>query len=289
MGDYEFVLYGHEAGGRIAIITLNDPKRLNCLSSGMIRDIHLALDEATQDNNVRVILLKGSRRAFCVGYNLDSDVREKSLEFDIYDSFKVTHIDLKDMLAILDVPKPTIAQIHGYAMAGGTLVASMCDLCMVAEDAIIGPPQGGPMGISGLMVSHWAHLVGDRKARECEYIIGWRMTGKEAERIGFANRAVPAEDLDEETLTLARRIAKSPLEHLQATKLAANAARDLGLRDAMHYGYLVSGYYSQMEPVTSWIGDVGKKGWRQAQKDWHERENKAVGLDEAKNARGEGK
>ena len=273
--EYEYLLY--ERKGKILRITLNDPGRLNCLSIGMTRDLNAALEEAAQDLGISVVILKGAGRAFCSGYNLSSDFRGETKEQDLAQKFRGQVAgDFQQMINVFDLPIPIIAQVHGYAVAGGCQLASMCDLCVVAEDAIIGSGQGGPI-TSACMVPAWLPLIGPRKAKEIGFILGSRIDGKEAERLCWANKAVPAERLEEETEALARKVATTPRELLEQIKFAANRAMDIsGFRQALLHGYTLEAMGASLPLARDFIDLLIKKGFKEARQIWQKEMEAAV-------------
>jgi enoyl-CoA hydratase len=164
--------------------------------------------------------------------------------------------------------KPVIAQCHGYCVAGGTHLASMCDITIVSEDCQIGMPAAGPLG-AGLMAAEWCHLVGVKKTKEMFYVIGKFINGKEAVRIGWANRAVPAGKLDEEVNKLASEIAEMPLDFLEIQKAAINRYAEMsGLREAMFYGADLDALAHFTKPVQQFINLIRESGLKQAKQDW---------------------
>ena len=149
-------------------------------------------------------------------------------------------------------------------------MASICDLTIVAEDAQIGVPQVGPIG-AGLIAPFWLPLIGPKKTKEYMMRFGSRMTGKEAERIGWANKAVPADKLEEEVDQMAREIAKVPVELLALEKATINRCMDImGFR----IGCMLGAEYDAMgrvtEPAREWVKKVAEKGVKQAAKEWRE-------------------
>src|SRR5688572_8711027 len=144
MADFETILY--EVDGGKARITLNRPEKLNALSRQLQRELNTALWEADNDNRVHVVILRGAGRAFSAGYDLTAGGRGE----DYADRYRGrTKIDddiwsmeqaQRDRMAIFDMHKPVIAQIHGYCLAGGTDVALLCDIVIAADDAVIGFP-----------------------------------------------------------------------------------------------------------------------------------------------------
>ncbi len=234
---YENILY--ERDGHIARITLNRPEALNALSMELQEELVSAVRAAGEDDDVRVIILKGSGRAFSAG----GDLRPRSGQAATEEAPRRTIMQgrrgieqwRERLFVIWDLPKPVIAQVHGYCLAMGSVLALMCDITIAAEDARFGPAQA-PLG-AGAVAPLWIWLIGVKKSKEIFFPTGVMIDGKEAERIGLINRAVPAERLEEAVNRLAEKIAETPLELLTLQKLVANRVQELmGLRTAVLMG-----------------------------------------------------
>ena len=222
------VLY--ERDGRIARITLNRPEALNAIDAELPAELQDAVARANADAGVHVIVLSGAGRAFCAGYDLTEDAAGGVLDARHW------HEDLahstQGMLEILDNPKPVIAQVHSYCLAGGTDLMLACDLAVASDDAYFGyvDVRFG----SGVVSMFLPWVVGVRKAKELLFTGEDRVPADEALRIGLVNRVVPAADLDAATLALADEIAKNEPFVVQTTKRAVNRAWDVaGFRAAM--------------------------------------------------------
>jgi enoyl-CoA hydratase len=205
--DFENIIF--EKKDKIATITLNRPERLNALSGALMGELDVVLKDLEEDRSIKVVILKGAGRAFSAGYDVNPTSPERyGGMVDIGADRRRLNRTINRWLRVWDLPKPVIAQLHGYCVAGGTHLATMCDLTITAEDTLIGLPTAGPLGAS-LMAAEWCHLVGVKKTKEMFYVIGKLIDGKEAERIGWANKAVPADRLEEEVNTLASEIAET--------------------------------------------------------------------------------
>jgi enoyl-CoA hydratase len=184
---------------------------------------------------VRVIVIKGAGRDFSAGHDMKQFPKDPSIfrasdlkkwfEGDTEQFRQFVYKVLRLFLNIHYTKKPTIAQIHGHVIAGGWALASMCDLIVASDDAIILDPvvRMGSAGVETLM-EPWD--VGPRKAKELLWT-GDSLSADEAWRLGMVNRVVPRARLDEETLQLAQKIALSPPGTVQATKRSINHALDL--------------------------------------------------------------
>ena len=216
--------------GPVRRLTMNRPGALNALSSGLIAALSAAFHDAGADPEVSVIILRGAGRAFCAGYDLAEDASGGAL------AARRWHQDLSHstaaMLEIVDNPKPVIAQVHSYCLAGGTDLMLACDLAVAADDAYFGyvDVRFG----SGVVSMFLPWVVGVRKAKELLFTGEDRIPADEALRIGLVNRVAPREQLDDDTLALAEEIAKNEPFVVQTSKRAANRAWDVaGFRAAM--------------------------------------------------------
>jgi enoyl-CoA hydratase len=219
-----------EDTGRVRVLTMNRPKALNALNSDLIEAMSAALAEAAADDGVSVLVLRGAGRAFCAGYDLNEDASDGLMDSAAW--HRVLRHDTQRMLEILDHPKPVIASVHSYCLAGGTDLMLACDLAVAADDSYFGyvDIRFGSGAVS--MFLPW--VVGMRMAKELLFTGEDRIGAAEALRIGLVNRVVPRDRLDEETLALAEEIAKNEDFVVQTTKRALNRAWDVaGFRAAM--------------------------------------------------------
>jgi enoyl-CoA hydratase len=216
--------------GHVRRLTMNRPKALNALNGPLMDALERALGEAAADDGVRVVIVRGAGRAFCAGYDLNEDA--SGGEMDSREWHRVLKHDNDRMLAILDHPKPVIASVHSYCLAGGTDLMLACDLAVAADDAYFGyvDIRFG----SGVVSMFLPWVIGVRAAKEMLFTGEDRVPAAEAHRLGLVNRVVPRDELDDVTLALAEEIAKNEPFVVQATKRAVNRAWDVaGLRAAM--------------------------------------------------------
>lgn len=224
-----------EKRGKIYSITLNRPEKLNALSKALRLELDAALSEAENDDEVSVIVIKGSGRAFSAGYDLNPEEtqRKEALNDPALDRKRLLK-DQQHWWKIWDCSKPVIAQVHGFCLAGGTELAMMCDLVVAADDAKIGYPPLRDMGSPVTPI--WPWLIGARWAKIL-YMTGDTIDGKTAETIGMINFAVPADKLDKAVELLAERLAKVPVDLLALHKGQVNRAFEvMGLRGALNAG-----------------------------------------------------
>jgi enoyl-CoA hydratase len=205
---------------------------MNALSQELMFEFNEALHDLEADSDVRVIIVKGEGRTFSAGYDLaparggadavvrrhkGMDAKQRRLAMGIRTGMQqITDIHMY----FWNMAKITIAQVHGYALAGGCELAMMADLVVAAEDAQLGHPGLRGMGTSRTGVI-WPLVIGMRKAKEL-YYTGENVTGKEAEEIGMINYAWPKEELDARAISFADRIANLSADHLALLKTNMN-------------------------------------------------------------------
>jgi enoyl-CoA hydratase len=213
-------------------LTINRPAKLNALNGPVVTALLQALDAAEADVRVRVIVLQGAGRAFSSGYDLSEEA-----EGGVHGPVQWRELlaaDVAATLRFLDSPKPVIAQVHGYALAGGLELAMACDLVIAAEGTKLGEPEirYGSAPVTLLM----PYLIGQKRTREL-LLTGDLIDAVEAERIGMVNRVVPADRLDAEVDALADKLARTPPEVMGPTKRMLNRAMDAaGFRLAVEAG-----------------------------------------------------
>ena len=227
--DYETIIYEVERGR--ARITLNRPEKLNALSIQLQQELNQALWDADNDNRVHTVILRGAGRAFSAGYDLtprplaerdpDDHTREgRSFDDDAWRMEQGQRL----RMAIFDMHKPVIAQIHGYCVAGGTDVALLCDMIIAADDTLIGFPPARAQG--ALPNNMWLYNVGPQWAKRL-MLSGDFVTGADAAKIGLVMKALPLDLLEEEVEGLADRLAMIDTELLSANKRIINIGLEL--------------------------------------------------------------
>jgi len=216
-------------------LTLNRPGKRNALSNDLRRELHAALETADRDPEVRVIILRGAGSCFSAGYDLSAEGAQQPLPFHTAGGAGqwARHV-VEGCFRIWDLAKPVIAQVHGWCLAGGSELMAACDLVYAAEDAQIGYPPVRSMSPPDNQFHAW--YCGLRPAMEM-MLTGDALDGREAVRVGLANRAFPADRLEAETLSIAVRIAKIPTDVQQMNKRSVHRAMEImGLRAAIRAG-----------------------------------------------------
>jgi enoyl-CoA hydratase/carnithine racemase len=215
---YGTILY--EKLDNTARIVLNRPEALNALTKQMFVEIGKALDDAEQDDEVRVVVILGSGKAFCAGADLKAVGDEQTTAHAQREFCRLGNRSVLEKIENLD--KPVIAAVHGYCLAGGFEILLACDLSIAAEDAVIGD-QHMNIGVIGAGGSPYrlAVLVGLRKAKEI-VMMGKRMSGKEAAEIGLVNWVVPRDKLEATIAEIAAGIAQKSPVAMKLTKTLMN-------------------------------------------------------------------
>lgn len=223
----EPVLLIDEPLEKVRRLTLNRPGKRNALNDALRGALFDALRAADRDPDVSVVIIRGAGSCFSAGYDLGSrntDVERSSAQVDGWWSRHVVN----NWFEMWDMATPIIAQVHGYCLAGGTELATACDLVYVADDAQVGYPPVRLMSPPDMQWQTW--MMGLRHGMEA-LLTGDSMTGVEAAARGFANRSVPVEDLEALVLERAGRVAKVPPDLLALNKRAAHRAMDaMGIR-----------------------------------------------------------
>jgi enoyl-CoA hydratase len=233
VSDYEFILVDDPAPW-VRRITLNRPEKRNAMNNALRGEVFKALEIADRDDSIRVTILRGAGKAFCAGYDLAGANGQEQPYYTPGGIGNWPRHVVQGWFTIWDLAKPVIAQVHGYCLAGGTELATACDLVYVAEDAQIGYPPVRTMSPPDMQFHPW--MLGMRHAMEL-MLTGDAMNGVEAVEKGFANRAYPAEQLDEKVLEHAERVAKVPADIQQMNKRSIHHAMEImGMRAAIRAG-----------------------------------------------------
>jgi len=226
--DLETVNYAVD--DRVAVVTLNRPDKLNAMNLKLCDEVQRAVAAADRDDDVRVIVLTGAgSRAFSSGYDLGSD----DMELDVESLSARSRMDLEFTQTVWRASKPTIAMINGHCLGGALELAQMCDMRYAADTATFGVVETRfSVGVV-TMVMPW--LIG-QASRELIYT-GDTFGADEALRLGVVNRVFAADELERETMKLARRMSRVALAALQWNKRAINAAFEaMGFEHALRHG-----------------------------------------------------
>jgi enoyl-CoA hydratase len=222
---------------RVGYVQFDRPETLNALSPTMLDGLMTALEEFENDPQIRVLVICAAGRAFSTGGDLSGPGRQAkpANEKSAFTDWQRTRDSLARWLRIWESPMPVVAAVQGYCMGIATMLAEFCDLTVVAEDAIIGWPQLPVGGGQLAPVASW--FIGAKKARELSYTAGSRFSGTDAVALGWANLAVPADELMERTHAFASSIARTPSDVLALKKFAINRTLEVqGFRTAVQAG-----------------------------------------------------
>jgi enoyl-CoA hydratase len=233
----EPILLVEKLDEHICRITLNRPEKRNALSNQLRGELFAALDQSDRDPEIRVSILRGAGPCFSAGYDLSRESGRHTQGLPFYTSGGAgewaRHV-VEGCFRIWDLAKPVIAQVHGWCLAGGSELATACDLVYVAEDAQIGYPPVRTMSPPDNQFHAW--LCGLRPAMEM-MLTGDAISGVQAVEYGFANRAFPVAELEDQVLAIARRVAKVPTDVQQMNKRSVHRAMEImGLRAAIRAG-----------------------------------------------------
>lgn len=252
--EYRSIAYTVE--DRIATITLNRPDRLNAIDDHMPGEIAAAVDRAEADDDVHVIVLTGSGRAFCAGYDLKEYAERpdapysQEMPWDPMVDFRLMYANTSHFMRLFHTYKPTIAKIRGYAVAGGSDIALCCDLVVMADDARIGYPPTRAWGCP--TTAMWVYRVGAEKAKRMLFT-GDLITGEEAAGMGLVLESVPEEELDRRVDELAARMSGVPRNQLMMQKLMVNQTlANMGLASSQMTATLFDGI-TRHSPEGMWF------------------------------------
>lgn len=261
--------------GRVATITLNRPKRLNAISLGMPGALRSAVEKANRDDNIHVIVLTGEGRAFCSGYDL-IDFAQSSGEqpgsqlgsgdgqttWDPMSDYYGMKQNTENFMSLWRSYKPTIARVHGPAVAGGSDIALCCDLAIMADEAVIGYPPARVWGCP--TTAMWVYRLGAERAKRM-LLTGDLVSGTEAAAMGLVLESCPLTQLDERVDELAQRMAGVPKNQLMMQKLMVNQAyENMGLQNTQMFATLFDGI-TRHSPEGVWFKQRTEEvGFKQA-------------------------
>lgn len=266
------VLY--EERDTLGLITLNRPEKLNTLNEAVIQGLADAIDAATASPAVRAVVIRGAGRAFTAGYDLNprervprrplygapSPVARPGAWDPVRDYMFMGH-NMRRFMKLWECPKPVIAQVHGYAIGGGTDLVLCADLIFMAEDAYIGYAPSRVYGTPTTML--WVYKLGLEHAKQF-LLSGDAIDAHTAYRIGLASHVLPADRLSEETERYAMRYQHIPANQLALNKLLINQAyENMGLRTTQMFGTFFDGVTRHTEEALRWRESFAEIGFRE--------------------------
>ena len=253
-----------------ARITLNRPEKRNALSLQLLEELHDALWDADADRAVHAVIVRGAGKCFSAGYDLAEVPKRvgrrggasyrgaRSFDDDAWQMERAQRL----RMALFDMHKPVIAQVHGHCLAGGTDVALLCDMIIAADDASFGFPPARDLG--ALPNNLWLYNVGPQWAKRLT-LTGDTITGKEAAQIGLVLKSVPAKLLEAEVEGLADRLALIDPDLLAANKRIINLGLELmGARTLQRLAVENDARGHLAESARAFVRKVGEKGLKNA-------------------------
>ncbi len=276
----------YEVTGPVARITLNRPRRGNGLTRPLLEALEQAVERADLDPAVRVLLLAGSGKGFCGGYDLVESAENRgatergamagspldpitimknhdpSQAWDPMVDYAMMSRNVRAFMSLFHCTKPVVCKVHGFCVAGGTDLALCSDLLVIAADAKIGYPPARVWGSP--TTSMWAHRLGPQRAKRLLFT-GDSLSGAEAAEWGLALEATPAAELDGRVEELVERIARVPLNQLQMMKLLVNQSLYAqGLHATQLVGTVFDGIARHTREGYAFQGLAMREGFREA-------------------------
>ncbi len=279
MPEYTSILY--RVDDRIARITMNRPEKRNALNATMRGEMVDALRTAERDDAVSVVLIDGAGPSFCSGYDITPDGSGRPTEyvsskwFDAWtDQF--TRSCVQDWLTIWDLLKPVVAMVHGYCLAGGTEVMSMCDVAFVADDAQIGYPPMRGQTTPDTMYFPWKMPMARAKYLQ---LTGNSISGAQAAEWGWVAKSFPAGQLEEQTLKELGAMASISPDLLAANKLSLNQTYEImGFRTSLATAAQWHALSARMRPGAGEFTRISQEQGLRAALDWRDKPFRDAGL-----------
>jgi enoyl-CoA hydratase len=257
MSDHQHIIVDRPRA-RVQRITLNRPEKRNALNNTLRAEVFAALQAADRDPEISISIIRGAGTSFSSGYDLSANNQIDQPYHSAPGPGQWSRHVTEGWFSIWDLAKPVIAQVHGYCLAGGTELATACDVVYVADDAQIGYPPVRLMSPPDMQYHPW--MMGMRRAMEL-MLTGDAMTGREAAEWGFATRAFPLAELEERTLDFAERAVKVPVELQQLNKRTVHRAMEImGARAAMRAGTEIQALAFTTEASKAYMGTFKRDG-----------------------------
>jgi len=260
---------------RIARLLLNRPEYYNAIDDHMPREIRAAVEWAEADDEVHVIVVEGAGKGFCGGYDLaysaqsdiDHPCQQERTPWDPMVDYNRMKRNTEDFMTLWRSSKPTIAKVHGAAVAGGSDIALCCDLLVMAEDARIGYMPTRVWGCP--TTAMWTYRLGPTRAKQLMFT-GDVIDGRTAAAWGLANMAVPAGELDTAAVKLAERIAGVPRSHLAMHKMVVNQVMlTMGLEQTQSLATVFDGI-TRHNPEGMWFRRLAQEHGFKAAVQWRD-------------------
>jgi enoyl-CoA hydratase len=265
----DLVTYAVE--GRVGLVTLNRPEKLNAISADLKRALLERFHEADRDPATGVVVLRAEGRSFCAGYDIAPNPARAARRHNALAWHESLTNDIALELTPWDMTKPVIASVQGHCLGGGCELVMMCDITIAADDALFGEPEIRFSNVGPALVMPF--VIGLKRARELLYL-GDPIDAPTALQYGMVNRVVPRAELEPATMKFARRMALISPEALVSTKLAINRGADAaGFRNAIRAGLdVLAPLYAARTDVGATFDEIREKEglgaalrWRAAQ------------------------
>ena len=259
----------------VARLLLNRPERLNAINDAMPGEIRAAVEWANAQDAIHVIVIEGAGKGFCGGYDLsqfgegqiDHPCQQEQFPWDPMVDYAYMKRNTEDFMSLWRSPKPTIAKVHGAAVAGGSDIALCCDLLVMADDARIGYMPTRVWGCP--TTAMWAYRLGPTRAKQVMFT-GDILSGKTAAEWGLATCAVPQDELEAATMRLAERIAGVPSSHLAMHKMVINQVlQTMGLEQTQALATLFDGI-TRHNPEGLWFRRYSQEAGFKAAVEWRD-------------------
>ena len=259
---------------RVATITLNRPERLNAINMAMPGEIRAAVELANDDDRVHAIVIQGAGKAFCAGYDLKeyaqgdlTNIYTQAMPWDPMLDYKMMKKNTEDFMSLWRSYKPTIARVHGYAVAGGSDIATCCDFIVMQDTARIGYMPARVWGCP--TPAMWVYRLGAMRAKQM-LLTGDTIDGKTAFAWGLATEVATLAKLDAAVKKLTDRIVGVPKNQLMMHKLMINQAVDkLGLEQTQMFATLFDGI-TRHSPEGQWFKRYAETHGYQAAVEWRD-------------------
>jgi enoyl-CoA hydratase len=252
MANYETVVL-EKVADKVCRLTLNRPEKLNAMSPKLLEELDDVMTVFEDDPDASVLIFRGAGRAFSAGYDLNAASSSPSgRKFTVTTDRILCQRLVNRWQRLWSLPKPTIAQVHGFCLAGATEFIGHCDIVFASEDATFGHPAGRQLGVLPSL-SLWPTLMGPRKSKEY-FFTGDTMSAQEALDWHLINRVYPKDKLDEETLNYAKRVAMVSVDLLTLHKAAVNRYLEVtGFRAAQQSSADIDVIAHMTDAVKGWV------------------------------------
>lgn len=260
---------------RVARLLLNRPDRLNAITDETPRELRAAVEWANANDEIHVIVVEGAGKGFCGGYDLgnfaerkiEHPCQQEKFPWDPMDDYSHMKRNTEDFMSLWRSAKPTIAKVHGAAVAGGSDIALCCDLLVMADDARIGYMPTRVWGCP--TTAMWTYRLGPMRAKQLMFT-GDVIDGKTAASWGLANLSVPVSELEDHTMQLVNRIAGVPRSHLAMHKLVVNQVMlAMGLEQSQMMATIFDGI-TRHNPEGLWFRRYSQEAGFKAAVEWRD-------------------